>query len=66
MADKPLLQTLRNRSTNEVIKVAPRKDPKSGEHIVLWNDVKNVFKNATSARIGDTIVSFMTDENFNE
>ncbi|KAK3810150.1 MAG: hypothetical protein J3Q66DRAFT_391304 [Benniella sp.] len=58
------LQAIRSRSANEVIKVATRHDALTGNQIVLWSDIQNVFKDAVSIRKGDVLVSFVTDSNF--
>ena len=47
-----------------IVNIKPRFDNKTGEYIVLWNDVLMAFKNPLHVRNGDTAVPFVTDENF--
>ncbi|KAF9350344.1 hypothetical protein BGX34_001266 [Mortierella sp. NVP85] len=59
-------QAFRCRSTNEIIHVPTRKDPTTGNSIVLWRDIQRGFENAKSIRNGASLVLFMTDENLDE
>ncbi|KAF9923370.1 hypothetical protein BGZ65_008919, partial [Modicella reniformis] len=60
------MQAFRTRKTDEVVKITARKDSKSGKHIVLWNDIVNVFKNADYVIEGESAVPFLTDGNFEQ
>ncbi|KAF9349190.1 hypothetical protein BGX26_012499 [Mortierella sp. AD094] len=47
-----------------MVNINPRFDNKTGQYIILWNDVLMAFKNPLHVRNGDTAVPFVTDENF--
>lgn len=64
--DEHSVQSLRNRSTKELIKVPIMMDPRTKESIVLWSDIQSGFENVISVRIGECLVPFMKDENFCE
>ncbi|KAF9957186.1 hypothetical protein BGZ65_002217 [Modicella reniformis] len=66
MDEEPLFQAFRSRSTDCDIKIKPHKDSKSGEHIVLWSDIQQAFKNAMFIRNDGSLVSFLKDDNFEE
>ncbi|KAG0204737.1 hypothetical protein BGX31_003109, partial [Mortierella sp. GBA43] len=51
---------------NSTIFIASRPDKKTGERIVLWRDIQREIKNADRIRNGNTSVSFMTDDDFEE
>jgi hypothetical protein len=61
-ANQPV-QAFKSLSTHQVTNIRTLVDPKTGERIVLWSDIKVAFKNAESIRSGDYLVSFMADEN---
>ncbi|KAF8951494.1 hypothetical protein BGZ46_003948, partial [Entomortierella lignicola] len=44
--------------------VNPRLDSKTGEYIILWDDIKTPFKNPLHLWSQNTVVPFLTDENF--
>ncbi|KAF9187453.1 hypothetical protein BGZ49_004053, partial [Haplosporangium sp. Z 27] len=44
--------------------VKPRLDSKTGEYIILWDDIKIPFKNPLHLWSQNTVVPFLTDENF--
>ncbi|KAF9938891.1 hypothetical protein BGZ65_011977 [Modicella reniformis] len=49
-----------------IANVVPRLDRKSGEYIILWNDVLRVFKDAQYILRGSEVVNFLVDNNFEE
>jgi hypothetical protein len=53
-------------SSSDEIAIDTRQDPKTGQRFVLWRDIQLVFKNAQYIRKGGALVSFMTDEDFEE
>lgn len=60
------LQAFRSRSTGEVSNIPTLTDPKTGQYIVLWRDIKSAFKNAESLWNGNSMVTFLTDENLEQ
>ncbi|KAF9988524.1 hypothetical protein BGZ65_000594 [Modicella reniformis] len=59
------LQTQVFRANNSsIIYIRTQLDPKTGRDVVFWKDVQQVFKNASHIQHGTSVVSFMTDENF--
>ncbi|KAF9958727.1 hypothetical protein BGZ72_011026 [Mortierella alpina] len=70
MSHTPLSQAFRVPSTESeappiIIRIATRLDPRTAEHIVLWQDILDVFEHAKYLMNGETAVSFMVDESFN-
>ncbi|CAO3572357.1 unnamed protein product [Mortierella alpina] len=71
MSHSPQSQAFRLSSTAEsgapsaIIRIATRLDPRTAEHIILWQDVLDVFEHAKYLLNGDTAVSFMVDDSFN-
>ncbi|KAF9200275.1 hypothetical protein BGZ49_009522 [Haplosporangium sp. Z 27] len=51
-------------SLTMITHVKPRLDSKTGEYIILWEDVKIPFKNPLHLLSQNTVVPFLTDENF--
>ncbi|KAG0218812.1 hypothetical protein BGX31_011495 [Mortierella sp. GBA43] len=60
------IQEFRCRSTGDVLEIATHLDPKSGERIILWDDIQAGFDNAKSIRNGRSLVSFLRDEDLKE
>lgn len=60
------MQAFRSNSIDKVIHVPAKMDSKAGHHIVLWKDIQRVFKGADFIMHEASMVSFMTDENFEE
>ncbi|KAF9353415.1 hypothetical protein BGX34_011580, partial [Mortierella sp. NVP85] len=60
------MQAFRCRSTEKVAHIPILVDSKTGGHIVLWRDIQRAFKNAESIWKGNSLVRFLTDENFEE
>lgn len=60
------LQAFRSRSTGEVSNIPTLTDPKTGQYIVLWRDIKSAFKNAESLWNGNSMITFLTDENLEQ
>ncbi|KAI8349177.1 hypothetical protein B0O80DRAFT_171016 [Mortierella sp. GBAus27b] len=60
------MQEFRSRSTDEVLEIATYLDPGTGNHVVLWEDIKAGFKNADSIRNGRSLVPFLKDANLKE
>ncbi|KAF9356973.1 hypothetical protein BGX26_004440 [Mortierella sp. AD094] len=50
--------------SSRTVNIEPRFDTKTGEYIILWNDINAAFKNSIHVRNVDTVVPFLTDENF--
>ncbi|KAI8346993.1 hypothetical protein B0O80DRAFT_503113 [Mortierella sp. GBAus27b] len=50
---------------NSTIFIGSRLD-KTGERIVLWRDIQTVVKKADHVMCGNTLISFMTDDDFKE
>ncbi|KAG0001615.1 hypothetical protein BGZ79_004409 [Entomortierella chlamydospora] len=46
------------------VNINPRFDSKAKRQIILWNDIKTAFKNPVHVWHGDTIVPFLTDNDF--
>ncbi|KAF9939168.1 hypothetical protein BGZ67_009830 [Mortierella alpina] len=71
MSHTPLSQAFRLSPTAEsvapstIIRIATRLDPRTAEHIVLWQDILDVFEHAKYLMNGETAVSFMVDDSFN-
>ncbi|KAG0246576.1 hypothetical protein B0O80DRAFT_169683 [Mortierella sp. GBAus27b] len=65
-ADEESVQTLYNRLTKETVKIPVMNDRGTKQSVVLWSDIQSSFENVTSIRIGEILVPFMKDENFNE
>ncbi|KAF9438476.1 hypothetical protein BGZ76_007595 [Entomortierella beljakovae] len=53
-------------SNKEMITIDTRVDSNTGQHFILWKDIQRVFKNAEYVRNGDSAVSFLTDETFED
>ncbi|KAF9354905.1 hypothetical protein BGX26_007218 [Mortierella sp. AD094] len=51
-------------SQSDIVSIKPRFDSKTGEYIILWNDILMTFKNASHIRIDGVAVPFLTDDNF--
>ncbi|KAF9343066.1 hypothetical protein BGX26_006320, partial [Mortierella sp. AD094] len=47
----------------ESVAIKPWFINKSGEHVILWNDVKTAFKNPVHVMSKDVVLPFLTDEN---
>lgn len=62
MSDQHPMQAFRSRSTRQVTNIRTLIDPKTGERIVLWDDIKFAFETAKSIRSEDNSVSFVADE----
>ncbi|KAG9324663.1 hypothetical protein KVV02_000340 [Mortierella alpina] len=71
MSHTPLSQAFRLSPTAEsvapstIIRIATRLDPRTAEHIVLWQDILDVFEHTKYLMNGETAVSFMVDDSFN-
>ncbi|KAF9955768.1 hypothetical protein BGZ65_003189, partial [Modicella reniformis] len=63
---EPPSQAFRDPSILKVINIPAVTDPKTGRPIILWRDIQAVFKNADSIRNGESLVSFMIDENLEQ
>ncbi|KAF9100493.1 hypothetical protein BGX27_000365 [Mortierella sp. AM989] len=48
---------------SKTVNIKPRLEAKSGENVILWNDIKMVFKNPLHVRHEDTVVPYLTDDN---
>lgn len=49
---EPLLQAFRSRTTGKVAHIPTHIDPRTGERIVLWSDIKSEFENFKTIWIG--------------
>ncbi|KAF9999394.1 hypothetical protein BGZ80_006577 [Entomortierella chlamydospora] len=47
-----------------MVMIEPRFNTKTGEYIILWNDIKAVLRNAQHVQRGKIAVSFHTDDDF--
>ncbi|KAG0246599.1 hypothetical protein B0O80DRAFT_531922 [Mortierella sp. GBAus27b] len=56
-------QAFQSCSTEETIHIPTITDPQTGQSIILWRDVQDVFDNAQSIRSGESPVAFLKDEN---
>ncbi|KAF9277439.1 hypothetical protein BGZ68_009298 [Mortierella alpina] len=71
MSHTPLSQAFRLSSPAEsatpssIIRIATRLDPRTAEHIILWQDILDVFEHVKYIMHGETVVSFMVDDSFN-
>lgn len=63
MKDEQPLQAFQSRSTHKVANIPTQIDPKTGELIVLWRDIKVAFETAKSVWSGDSLVPFLIDKN---
>ncbi|KAK3821037.1 MAG: hypothetical protein J3Q66DRAFT_425935 [Benniella sp.] len=59
-------QAFRCRSSGKPANIPTSVDPKTGELVVLWNDVQRAFKNAESIRKENDMLPFLKDENLEE
>lgn len=57
------MQAFRNRYTKDVANIPTLVDPKTGNRVVLWEDIRSGFKKAESIWNGDSLVLFLKDEN---
>ncbi|KAG0220711.1 hypothetical protein B0O80DRAFT_502550 [Mortierella sp. GBAus27b] len=62
--DNQHMQSFRCSSTNRAVNILARKDTRTTHHIILWKDIQTAFENAKCVQIGDSLVPFMTDDNF--
>ncbi|KAG0007163.1 hypothetical protein BGZ65_001708 [Modicella reniformis] len=53
-------------SPTATITIWTHQDPRTGHRFILWRDIQLVFKNAQYIKNGDALVSFVTDEDFEE
>ncbi|KAF9987364.1 hypothetical protein BGZ65_004014, partial [Modicella reniformis] len=59
-------QPFRNPSTLKVTNIPAVIDPKTGNPIILWRHIQAAFEKAKVILNGDSLVSFMIDENLEE
>ncbi|KAI8598215.1 hypothetical protein EDD21DRAFT_193477 [Dissophora ornata] len=59
-------QTFRVGSSTETFTIKARLDNKTGQYIILWKDIQNAFEDAKHVKHGNTIVSYLTDDDFFE
>ncbi|KAG0228365.1 hypothetical protein BGX31_006595, partial [Mortierella sp. GBA43] len=52
--------------TDDVLHIATRLDPKTGERVVLWRDIQAGFENLKSIRNGRSVIPLLTDEDLLE
>jgi hypothetical protein len=60
------LQAFQSHSTDEVANIPTHVDPKTGQYVVLWRDIKSGFEHAKSIWIGKSLVPFLADENLEQ
>ncbi|KAF9979997.1 hypothetical protein BGZ65_005701, partial [Modicella reniformis] len=65
-SSKQLSQAFRNPSTLKVANIPTVIDLKTGRPIILWRYIQAAFEKAKAILNGDSLVSFMIDENNNE
>ncbi|KAF9342971.1 hypothetical protein BGX26_006488, partial [Mortierella sp. AD094] len=51
-----------NTPLTEKVKIKPWSVSKSGEHIILWSDIKTAFRNPVHVWSGDMALPFLTNE----
>ena len=66
LPNDPPRQSLRDQFSSEIFTVNARHDKKTGDCIVLWKDIQRGFPNVQYVLDGSNVVSFMTDDNFEE
>jgi len=49
-----------------IANITPRFDKKSGEYILLWNDILRIFKDAQYVLRGTEVINFMVNDDFEE
>jgi hypothetical protein len=54
------------RSLSKSVTYIPTMTDTTGQLIVLWEDIEDVFTGAKSVRDGDTLVPFMKDASFTQ
>ncbi|KAF9359667.1 hypothetical protein BGX34_008222 [Mortierella sp. NVP85] len=64
--DKKPLQAFRTGSSVKIVYIPANMDPQAGHYVVLWRDVQRVFEGAASVMNESLLISFMTDDNFEE
>ncbi|KAF9951006.1 hypothetical protein BGZ65_006249, partial [Modicella reniformis] len=65
-SDKQPTQAFRDPSTLKVSNIQTVMDPKTGRSIILWRHIQAAFEKAKAIWNGDSLVSFMIDENLEE
>ncbi|KAG0228366.1 hypothetical protein B0O80DRAFT_501582 [Mortierella sp. GBAus27b] len=60
------MQEFQRRSSEDVVRITTRVDPRTKERVVLWRDIQSGIKNAESIWNGNSLVSFLTDDNLEE
>ncbi|KAK3821120.1 MAG: hypothetical protein J3Q66DRAFT_438038 [Benniella sp.] len=64
--EKQVIQAFRSSSSDKIIHILAKLDPKKGHHIVLWRDIQRAFEGARFIMDGASYVPFILDENFDE
>jgi len=62
---EPFSLRLRPTSTNAVVEMDARCDPKANIHIVLWKQIESCFHHPWFVRQGPKQIYFMLDDDFN-
>jgi hypothetical protein len=62
--DNQPTQAFRFRAGDEVIHIPTIQDAMTGQRIVLWSDIEDVFVNAKFIRNKRSLVPFLKDESF--
>ncbi|KAF9345207.1 hypothetical protein BGX26_003398 [Mortierella sp. AD094] len=58
------LQAFRDSSTSKTFSIPARLDSKTGQHIILWMDIQQIFKNVDCVMNNGVLVLLLTDDNF--
>ncbi|KAF9360809.1 hypothetical protein BGX26_007571 [Mortierella sp. AD094] len=53
-------------SSTETVAIESQMDNITGERVVLWSDVQQVFQNARYVCKGESLISFLVDNEFEE
>ncbi|KAG0225583.1 hypothetical protein B0O80DRAFT_424233 [Mortierella sp. GBAus27b] len=59
-------QAFRAKSSSKTITIPTRQDPRSGQRIVRWKDIQQLFEDAKYVMNGDDAVLFLTDDNLED
>ncbi|KAG0299649.1 hypothetical protein BGZ98_009869 [Dissophora globulifera] len=62
----PPQQAIRSQFSSEVLTINCRLNTKTGEYVVLWRDIQQLYENAKYIKNGSAIVSFIVDDDFEE
>ncbi|KAF9932792.1 hypothetical protein FBU30_007299 [Linnemannia zychae] len=58
-------QTFRQRSIGKVVQIRAHLHPTEGQHVILWDDIRDAFPGATQVYFGTKLISRMRDSKLN-